>query len=114
MNSEHAAKLLSEDKIERLKQYDEASYNTAMQRRYELERDGYEINDAPEERMLYEYDADGAHVFYLRADHRGMDFHRQCIIIRYKSRYIEVSCESTDRYLGDLIPQYIDLLKSAK
>ncbi len=47
MNSEHAAKLLSEDKIERLKQYDEASYNTAMQRRYELERDGYEINDAP-------------------------------------------------------------------
>lgn len=114
MNSEHAAKLLSEDKIEQLKQYDEASYNTAMQRRYELERDGYEINDAPEERMLYEYDADGAHVFYLRADHRGMDFHRQCIIIRYKSRYIEVSCESTDRYLGDLIPQYIDLLKSAK
>lgn len=114
MNSEHAAKLLSEDKIERLKQYDEASYNTAMQRRYELERDGYEINDAPEERMLYEYDADGAHVFYLRADHRGMDFHRQCIIVRYKSRYIEVSCESTDRYLGDLIPQYIDLLKSAK
>lgn len=114
MNSEHAAKLLSEDKIERLKQYDEASYNTAMQRRYELERDGYEINDAPEERMLYEYDADGAHVFYLRADHRGMDFHRQYIIIRYKSIYIEVSCESTDRYLGDLIPQYIDLLKSAK
>lgn len=114
MNSEHAAKLLSEDKIERLKQYDEASYNTAMQRRYELERDGYEINDAPEERMLYEYDADGAHVFYLRADHRGMDFHRQYIIIRYKSVYIEVSCESTDRYLGDLIPQYIDLLKSAK
>lgn len=114
MNSEHAAKLLSEDKIERLKQYDEASYNTAMQRRYELERDGYEINDAPEERMLYEYDADGAHVFYLRADHRGMDFHRQCIIIRYKSRYIEVSCESTDRYLGDLIPEYIDFLKSAK
>lgn len=114
MNSEHAAKLLSEDKIERLKQYDEASYNTAMQRRYELERDGYEINDAPEERMLYEYDADGAHVFYLRADHRGMDFHRQYIIIRYKSIYIEVSCESTDRYLGNLIPQYIDLLKSAK
>lgn len=114
MNSEHAAKLLSEDKIERLKQYDEASYNTAMQRRYELERDGYEINDAPEERMLYEYDADGAHVFYLKADHRGMDFHRQYIIIRYKSIYIEVSCESTDRYLGDLIPQYIDLLKSAK
>lgn len=114
MNSEHAAKLLSEDKIERLKQYDEASYNTAMQRRYELERDGYEINDAPEERMLYEYDADGAHVFYLRADHRGMDFHRQYIIIRYKSIYIEVSCESTDRYLGDLIPQYIDFLKSAK
>lgn len=114
MNSERAAKLLSEDKIERLKQYDEASYNTAMQRRYELERDGYEINDAPEERMLYEYDADGAHVFYLRADHRGMDFHRQYIIIRYKSIYIEVSCESTDRYLGDLIPQYIDLLKSAK
>ena len=114
MNSEHAAKLLSEDKIERLKQYDEASYNTAMQRRYELERDGYEINDAPEERILYEYDADGAHVFYLRADHRGMDFHRQYIIIRYKSIYIEVSCESTDRYLGDLIPQYIDLLKSAK
>ena len=114
MNSEHAAKLLSEDKIERLKQYDEASYNTAMQRRYELERDGYEINDAPEERMLYEYDANGAHVFYLRADHRGMDFHRQYIIIRYKSTYIEVSCESTDRYLGDLIPQYIDLLKSAK
>ena len=114
MNSEHAAKLLSEDKIERLKQYDEASYNTAMQPRYELERDGYEINDAPEERMLYEYDADGAHVFYLRADHRGMDFHRQYIIIRYKSIYIEVSCESTDRYLGDLIPQYIDLLKSAK
>lgn len=114
MNSKHAAKLLSEDKIERLKQYDEASYNTAMQRRYELERDGYEINDAPEERMLYEYDADGAHVFYLRADHRGMDFHRQYIIIRYKSIYIEVSCESTDRYLGDLIPQYIDLLKSAK
>lgn len=114
MNSEHAAKLLSEDKIERLKQYDEASYNTAMRRRYELERDGYEINDAPEERMLYEYDADGAHVFYLRADHRGMDFHRQYIIIRYKSIYIEVSCESTDRYLGDLIPQYIDLLKSAK
>lgn len=114
MNSEHAAKLLSEDKIERLKQYDETSYNTAMQRRYELERDGYEINDAPEERMLYEYDADGAHVFYLRADHRGMDFHRQYIIIRYKSIYIEVSCESTDRYLGDLIPQYIDLLKSAK
>ena len=114
MNSEHAAKLLSEDKIERLKQYDEASYNTVMQRRYELERDGYEINDAPEERMLYEYDADGAHVFYLRADHRGMDFHRQYIIIRYKSIYIEVSCESTDRYLGDLIPQYIDLLKSAK
>lgn len=114
MNSEHAAKLLSEDKIERLKQYDEASYNTAMQRRYELERDGYEINDEPEERMLYEYDADGAHVFYLRADHRGMDFHRQYIIIRYKSIYIEVSCESTDRYLGDLIPQYIDLLKSAK
>ena len=114
MNSEHAAKLLSEDKIVRLKQYDEASYNTAMQRRYELERDGYEINDAPEERMLYEYDADGAHVFYLRADHRGMDFHRQYIIIRYKSIYIEVSCESTDRYLGDLIPQYIDLLKSAK
>ena len=114
MNSENAAKLLSEDKIERLKQYDEASYNTAMQRRYELERDGYEINDAPEERMLYEYDADGAHVFYLRADHRGMDFHRQYIIIRYKSIYIEVSCESTDRYLGDLIPQYIDLLKSAK
>lgn len=114
MNSEHAAKLLSEDKIERLKQYDEASYNTAMQRRYELKRDGYEINDAPEERMLYEYDADGAHVFYLRADHRGMDFHRQYIIIRYKSIYIEVSCESTDRYLGDLIPQYIDLLKSAK
>lgn len=114
MNSEHAAKLLSEDKIERLKQYDEASYNTAMQRRYELERDGYEINDAPEERMLYEYDADGAHVFYLRADHRGMDFHRQYIIIRYKSIYIEVSCESTDRYLGDLIPQYIDLLKGAK
>lgn len=114
MNSEHAAKLLSEDKIERLKQYDEASYNTAMQRRYELERDGYEINDAPEERMLYEYDANGAHVFYLRADHRGMDFHRQYIIIRYKSIYIEVSCESTDRYLGDLIPQYIDLLKSAK
>lgn len=114
MNSEHAAKLLSEDKIERLKQYDEASYNTAMQRRYELERDGYEINDVPEERMLYEYDADGAHVFYLRADHRGMDFHRQYIIIRYKSIYIEVSCESTDRYLGDLIPQYIDLLKSAK
>ena len=114
MNSEHAAKLLSEDKIERLKQYDEASYNTAMQRRYELERDGYEINDAPEERMLYEYDADGAHVFYLRADHRGMDFHRQYIIIRYKSIYIEVSCESTDRYLDDLIPQYIDLLKSAK
>lgn len=114
MNSEHAAKLLSEDKIERLKQYDEASYNTAMQRRYELERDGYKINDAPEERMLYEYDADGAHVFYLRADHRGMDFHRQYIIIRYKSIYIEVSCESTDRYLGDLIPQYIDLLKSAK
>lgn len=114
MNSEHAAKLLSEDKIERFKQYDEASYNTAMQRRYELERDGYEINDAPEERMLYEYDADGAHVFYLRADHRGMDFHRQYIIIRYKSIYIEVSCESTDRYLGDLIPQYIDLLKSAK
>lgn len=114
MNSEHAAKLLSEDKIERLKQYDEASYNTAMQRRYELERDGYEINDAPEERMLYEYDADGAHVFYLRADHRGMDFHRQYIIIRYKSIYIEVSCESTDRYLGDLIPEYIDLLKSAK
>ena len=114
MNSEHAAKLLSEDKIERLKQNDEASYNTAMQRRYELERDGYEINDAPEERMLYEYDADGAHVFYLRADHRGMDFHRQYIIIRYKSIYIEVSCESTDRYLGDLIPQYIDLLKSAK
>lgn len=114
MNSEHAAKLLSEDKIERLKQYDEASYNTAMQRRYELERDGYEINDAPEERMLYEYDADGAHVFYLRADHRGMDFHRQYIIIRYKSIYIEVSCESTDRYLGDLIPRYIDLLKSAK
>lgn len=114
MNSEHAAKLLSEDKIERLKQYDEASYNTAMQRRYELERNGYEINDAPEERMLYEYDADGAHVFYLRADHRGMDFHRQYIIIRYKSIYIEVSCESTDRYLGDLIPQYIDLLKSAK
>ena len=109
MNSEHAAKLLSEDKIERLKQYDEASYNTAMQRRYELERDGYEINDAPEECMLYEYDADGAHVFYLRADHRGMDFHRQYIIIRYKSIYIEVSCESTDRYLGDLIPQYIDL-----
>ena len=114
MNSEHAAKLLSEDKIERLKQYDEASYNTAMQRRYELERDGYEINDAPEERMLYEYDADGAHVFYLRADHRGMDFHRQYIIVRYKSIYIEVSCESTDRYLGDLIPQYIDFLKSAK
>jgi len=114
MNSEHAAKLLSEDKIERLKQYDEASYNTAMQRRYELERDGYEINDAPEERMLYEYDADGAHVFYLRADHRGMDFHRQYIIIRYKSIYIEVSCESTDRYLGDLIPEYIDFLKSAK
>ena len=114
MNSEHAAKLLSEDKIERLKQYDEASYNTAMQRRYELKRDGYEINDAPEERMLYEYEADGAHVFYLRADHRGMDFHRQYIIIRYKSIYIEVSCESTDRYLGDLIPQYIDLLKSAK
>lgn len=114
MNSERAAKLLSEDKIEQLKQYDEASYNTAMQRRYELERDGYEINDAPEERMLYEYDADGAHVFYLRADHRGMDFHRQYIIIRYKSTYIEVSCESTDRYLGDLIPQYIDLLKSAK
>lgn len=114
MNSEHAAKLLSEDKIEQLKQYDEASYNTAMQRRYELERDGYEINDSPEERMLYEYDADGAHVFYLRADHRGMDFHRQYIIIRYKSIYIEVSCESTDRYLGDLIPQYIDLLKSAK
>lgn len=114
MNSEHAAKLLSEDKIERLKQYDEASYNTAMQRRYEIERDGYEINDAPEERMLYEYDADGAHVFYLRADHRGMDFHRQYIIIRYKSIYIEVSCESTDRYLGDLIPQYIDFLKSAK
>lgn len=114
MNSEHAAKLLSEDKIEQLKQYDEASYNTAMQRRYELGRDGYEINDAPEERMLYEYDADGAHVFYLRADHRGMDFHRQYIIIRYKSIYIEVSCESTDRYLGDLIPQYIDLLKSAK
>lgn len=114
MNSEHAAKLLSEDKIERLKQYDEASYNTAMQRRYELERDGYEINDAPEERMLYEYDADGAHVFYLKADHRGVDFHRQYIIIRYKSIYIEVSCESTDRYLGDLIPQYIDLLKSAK
>lgn len=114
MNSEHAAKLLSEDKIERLKQYDEASYNTAMQRRYELERDVYEINDAPEERMLYEYDADGAHVFYLRADHRGMDFHRQYIIIRYKSIYIEVSCESTDRYLGDLIPQYIDLLKGAK
>lgn len=114
MNSEHAAKLLSEDKIERLKQYDEASYNTAMQRRYELERDGYEINDAPEERMLYEYDADGAHVFYLRADHRGMDFHRQYIIIRYKSIYIEVSCESTDRYLGDLITQYIDFLKSAK
>lgn len=114
MNSEHAAKLLSEDKIERLKQYDEASYNTAMQRRYELERDGYEINDAPEECMLYEYDADGAHVFYLRADHRGMDFHRQYIIIRYKSIYIEVSCESTDRYLGDLIPQYIDFLKSAK
>lgn len=114
MNSEHAAKLLSEDKIERLKQYDEASYNTAMQRRYELERDGYEINDAPEERMLYEYDADGAHVFYLRADHRGMDFHRQYIIIRYKSVYIEVSCESTDRYLGDLIPEYIDFLKSAK
>ena len=113
-NSEHAAKLLSEDKIELLKQYDEASYNTAMQRRYELECDGYEINDAPEERMLYEYDADGAHVFYLRADHRGMDFHRQYIIIRYKSIYIEVSCESTDRYLGDLIPQYIDLLKSAK
>lgn len=114
MNSEHAAKLLSEDKIERLKQYDEASYNTAMQRRYELERDGYEINDAPEERMLYEYDADGAHVFYLRADHRGMDFHRQYIIVRYKSIYIEVSCESTDRYLGDLIPQYISLLKGAK
>lgn len=114
MNSEHAAKLLSEDKIERLKQYDEASYNTAMQRRYELERDGYEINDAPEERMLYEYDADGAHVFYLRADHRGMDFHRQYIIVRYKSIYIEVSCESTDRYLGDLIPEYIDFLKSAK
>ena len=114
MNSEHAAKLLSEDKIEQLKQYDEASYNTAMQRRYELERDGYEINDAPEERMLYEYDADGAHVFYLRADHRGMDFHRQYIIVRYKSIYIEVSCESTDRYLGDLIPQYIDFLKSAK
>ena len=114
MNSEHAAKLLSEDKIERLKQYDEASYNTAMQRRYELERDGYEINDAPEECMLYEYDADGAHVFYLRADHRGMDFHRQYIIVRYKSIYIEVSCESTDRYLGDLIPQYIDFLKSAK
>ena len=114
MNSERAAKLLSEDKIERLKQYDEASYNTAMQRRYELERDGYEINDAPEERMLYEYDADGAHVFYLRADHRGMDFHRQYIIVRYKSIYIEVSCESTDRYLGDLIPQYIDFLKSAK
>lgn len=114
MNSEHAAKLLSEDKIERLKQYDEASYNTAMQRRYELERDGYEINDAPEECMLYEYDADGAHVFYLRADHRGMDFHRQYIIIRYKSIYIEVSCESTDRYLGDLIPEYIDFLKSAK
>lgn len=114
MNSEHAAKLLSEDKIERLKQYDEASYNTAMQRRYELERDGYEINDAPEERMLYEYDADGANVFYLRADHRGMDFHRQYIIVRYKSIYIEVSCESTDRYLGDLIPQYIDFLKSAK
>lgn len=114
MNSEHAAKLLSEDKIEQLKQYDEASYNTAMQRRYELERDGYEINDAPKERMLYEYDADGAHVFYLRADHRGMDFHRQYIIVRYKSIYIEVSCESTDRYLGDLIPQYIDFLKSAK
>lgn len=114
MNSEHAAKLLSEDKIERLKQYDEASYNTAMQRRYELERDGYEINDAPEERMLNEYDADGAHVFYLRADHRGMDFHRQYIIVRYKSIYIEVSCESTDRYLGDLIPEYIDFLKSAK
>ena len=51
---------------------------------------------------------------YLKADHRGMDFHRQYIIVRYKSIYIEVSCESTDRYLGDLIPQYIDLLKSAK
>ena len=114
MSSEHAAKLLSEDKIDQLKQYDETSYNTAMQRRYELERDGYEINDAPEERMLYEYDADGAHVFYLRADHRNMDFHRQYIIVRYKSRYIEVSCESTDRYLGDLIPEYIDFLKSAK
>ena len=114
MNSEHAAKLLSEDKIERLKQYDEASYNTAMQRRYELERDGYEINDAPEERMLYEYDADGAHVFYLRADHRGMDFHRQYIIVRYKSIYIEVSCESTDRYLGDLIPPVYRLSKKCK
>ena len=87
---------------------------TVRQALAELERDGYEINDAPEERMLYEYDADGAHVFYLRADHRGMDFHRQYIIIRYKSIYIEVSCESTDRYLGDLIPEYIDFLKSAK
>lgn len=65
-------------------------------------------------RIYLEYDADGAHVFYLRADHRNVDFHRQYIIVRYKSRYVEVSCESTDRYLGDLIPEYIDFLKSAK
>ena len=108
------ARRASEERIEQLKTYDEQGYNSVMQGRAEAERQGYEVPEELPTRIIYEYDIDGAHIFYLCSDHRIVGFHRQYIIVRYENKYIEVSCESTDMYLGDLIPQYIDLLKSAK
>ena len=108
------AKRASEERIEQLKTYDEQGYNSVMQGRAEAESRGYEVTKEIPTRIIYEYDIDGAHVFYLCSDHRIVGFHRQYIIVRYENKYIEVSCESTDMYFGELIPQYIALLKSAK
>lgn len=108
------AKRASEERIEQLKTYDEQEYNSVMRGRAEAESRGYEVTKEIPTRIIYEYDIDGAHVFYLCSDHRIVGFHRQYIIVRYENKYIEVSCESTDMYFGEQIPQYISLLKSAK
>lgn len=108
------AKRASEERIEQLKIYDEQGYNSVMQGRAEAESRGYEVTKEIPTRIIYEYDIDGAHVFYLCGDHRIVGFHRQYIIVRYENKYIEVSCESTDMYFGEQIPRYISLLKGAK